>query len=126
MTWRGSGLPTSGTEGTPLARRWAVPLVFVVLLGAFAGGIWASYREAFPARGLYRVTGVYEGRAGDTMILVRHDAVRGLMDEMTSMVLVAESPELLDRAALRPGDRLRFTLRQLPDKLLIVDLRKIQ
>ncbi len=42
------------------------------------------------------------------------------------MAFIAESKELLDRAALRPGDRVRFTIRQLPDKLLIVEIRRIR
>ena len=106
--------------------RWAVPVLFVLLLAAFAAGIWGSYRESFPARGLYRVSGVFETRWGETMILVRHEAVPGLMQEMGSMALFAESQEMLDRAALRPGDRVRFTVRQLPDKLLIVEIRKVR
>ena len=48
------------------------------------------------------------------------------MDPMSSMALFAESRELLDRADLRPGDRVRFTLRQRSDQLLIVDVQKIR
>jgi copper binding protein CusF len=106
--------------------RWAVPLLFVFLLAGFTAGIWGSYRELFPAKGLYRVTGTFENRWGETMILVKHDAVPGLMDGMNNMVFLAESKELLDRAALRPGDRVRFTIRQVPDKLLVVEIRKIR
>ena len=97
-----------------------------MLLAAFAAGIWGSYRDSFPGKGLYRVSGVFETRAGETMILVKHEAVPGLMPEMGSMVLVAASPAMLDRAALRPGDRVRFTVRQLPDRLLIVDVQKMR
>ena len=106
--------------------RWAVPLLFVVLLAAFAAGIWGSYRESFPSKGLYRVSGVFENRWGETMILVRHDAVPGLMPEMGSMTLFAESREILDRADLRPGDHVRFTIRPLPDKLVIVQIQKVR
>jgi len=60
------------------------------------------------------------------MILVKHDAVPGLMEEMSSMAFLAESKELLDRAALRPGDRVRFTIRSLPDKLLVVEIQTIR
>lgn len=108
------------------APRWAVPALFVVLLAAFAAGIWGSYRDIFPARGLYRVTGIFEERWGERQILVRHEAVPGLMDEMRSMAFVAESKELLDAADLRRGDRVRFTVRQLPDKLLVVEIQKIR
>ena len=106
--------------------RWAVPVLFVVLLAGFAAGIWGTYREAFPAKGLYRVTGIFESRGGETMILVRHDAVPGLMPEMRSMVFVAESKELLDTAALHAGDRVRLTVRQMPDHLLVVEIRKLR
>ena len=108
------------------APRWVAPLLFAVLLTGFAAGIWGSYRAVFPAKGLYRVTGVFQSRAGDTMILVRHDAVSGLMDEMASMAFFVESKDLLDRAALKPGDRVRFTIRQVPDRLLVVEIQKIQ
>ena len=98
----------------------------MVLLVAFAAGIWGTYREAFPARGLFRVTGVFETRAGDSMILVKHDAVPGLMPEMRSMVFVAESKELVDKAALHAGDRVRLTVRQMPDHLLVIEIRKLR
>jgi hypothetical protein len=95
-------------------------------MAGFAAGIWGTYREAFPAKGLFRVTGVFESRAGDNMILVRHDAVPGLMPEMRSMVFVADSKELVDGAALRAGDRVRLTVRQRPDHLLVIEIRKIR
>ena len=99
----------------------------MILLAAFAAGIWGTYREAFPAKGLYRVTGVFETRAGETMILVRHDAVPGLMPEMRSMVFVAESKDLLDKAALHAGDRVRLTVRQrAPDDLIVLEIRKLR
>ena len=100
--------------------------MFLLLVAAFAAGIRGSYRDVFPAKGLYRATGVFESRGGETMILVKHDAVAGLMDEMSKMAFLAESKELLDRAALRAGDRVRFTIRQLPDTLLVVEIQKIR
>ena len=110
----------------PRAPRWAVPVLFVVLLAALAAGIWGSYRDVFPARGLYRVTGIFEERWGETLILVRHEAIPGLMDEMNSMAFQAQSKELLDRAALRRGDHVRFTIHQFPDKLLVVEIQKVR
>ena len=99
----------------------------MILLAGFAAGIWGTYREAFPAKGLYRVTGVFESRGGETMMLVKHEAVPGLMPEMRSMVFTAESRELLDRAALHPGDRVRLTVRQkAPDDLVVLEIRKLR
>jgi Cu/Ag efflux protein CusF len=109
----------------PRTPPWVVPALFVILLTAFAAGIWSTYRADFPGKGLYRATGIYEGRWGETMILVRHDAVSGLMEQMNAMAFPVESSALLDRAALRPGDRIRFTIRQLPDTLLVVDIQKM-
>jgi len=108
------------------SRRWAVPLVFVFLLAGFAAGIWGSYRDVYPGRGLFRVTGVFEGRGSDTLLLVSHDAAPGVMDEMSKMAFYAETKEMLDVAGLRRGDRVRLTVRQLPDRYLVVEIRKIQ
>ena len=113
----------------PWTTRWAAPLLVSVLLAGFVAGLWGSYRQIFPAKGLHRVTGVFQSRAGDTLILVQHDAVTGLMDEMTSMALFSDSRELLDAADLHPGDRIRLTVRQAPgerDKLVVVEIVKIR
>jgi len=80
----------------------------------------------FPARGLYRVTGVFEARSGDTLMLVKHDVVPGFMDEMLSMAIFAESPALLDAAAVGRGDRVRLTVRQEKDRLVAVEILKIR
>jgi copper binding protein CusF len=125
-------VPAERSGPRPFARvfptpRWAVPLLFAVLLAAFAAGIWGTYRDTFPGKGLYRVTGVFENRVDRTMILVKHDVVPGLMPEMTSMAFFAESGELLDRAALQPGDRVRLTVRRLSDdKLVVIEIRKLR
>ena len=112
--------------------RWAAPTLFVLLLAGFAAGIWGSYREVYPGRGLFRVTGTFEGRGSDTLILVTHDAAPGLMDEMSRMAFFAETKAMLDGARLRRGDRVRLTVRQLPDRdlvpdrYIVVEIRKIQ
>jgi hypothetical protein len=80
----------------------------------------------FPARGLYRVTGVFEARSGETLMLVKHDVVPGFMDEMLSMAIFAESPALLDGAGVVRGDRVRLTVRQEKDRLVAVEILKIR
>ena len=60
------------------------------------------------------------------MVTVKHEKLPGLMDEMESMVLMAESKEVLDRATLLPGDRVRLTIRPTGDRLLLVDIQKIK
>lgn len=107
-------------------RAWLVPALYVLLLVVFAAGIWGSYRAVFPAKNLHRVTGVMVARPAESMILVRHEAVPGLMGEMQSMLFFTESREVIDRAKISPGDRLRFTIKTTPDKLLVVDIQRIQ
>lgn len=107
-----------------MARRWLV-VCYVALVAAFGAGVWASYRAAFPGKGLYRVVGLFEARHGDRGVLIRHEAVPGLMDEMNLMSLEVESRDLLDRAALSRGDRVRLTVRQLTDRLEITEIRKL-
>ena len=113
----------------PRTRWWAAPLLFSVLLAGFAASIWGTYREIFPAKGLYRVTGIFQSRAGDTLILVGHEAVAGLMEEMPLMAVSSESRDLLDAADLHLGDRIRLTVRQAPEdryKLVVVEIVKIR
>jgi hypothetical protein len=105
--------------------RWLTPLLLCLLVAGFAAGIWGTYRAAFPAKDLYRVTGTFQGRANDTLFLVAHDPVPGLMEQMPSMACVAESAALLDRARLTPGDRVRLTVRQAPDRLIAVEIMKV-
>jgi len=100
-------------------------VLFAVLFTGFAAAIWANYRAIYPARGLYRVSGVVQSRASDTLLLVKHEAVPGLMDEMGSMAFLVESKDVLDRADLHPGDRVRLTVRQAPDTLLVVEIKKL-
>jgi hypothetical protein len=72
------------------------------------------------------VTGIFEGRGPDALMLVKHDAVPGFMDQMQSMALYAETPALLDAAVLRPGDRVRLTVRQERDRLVAVEIQKVR
>jgi hypothetical protein len=110
-----------------------VAAVYLLLLAGFAAGLWGSYRAMFPGAGLYRVTGIFQARAGETLFVVSHDAVPGLMEEMAAMVFAAESRDLLDRADLRPGERVRLTVRQEPARagddprrLVVVEVQKIR
>jgi hypothetical protein len=72
------------------------------------------------------VTGIFEARGPGTLMLVRHDAVTGFMDEMQSMALYAETPALLDAADLRRGDRVRLTVRQERDRLVAVEIQRMR
>ncbi len=48
------------------------------------------------------------------------------MDEMQSMALFAESPGLVGAADLRRGDRVRLTVRQERDRLVVIEIQKIR
>src|SRR3970282_1892154 len=105
---------------------WKVVALFVVLLLGFALGIWGTYRAVYPEKGVHRLTAVFQARAGDTAILVRHEAAPALsMGSMELMAFDLESKALLDQAGLKPGDRVRLTIRQTPDRLLVVRIDRL-
>ena len=113
--------PSSVTHGSPSSGRWTVIALFVVLLLGFALGIWGTYRAVYPEKGVHRLTAVFQARAGETAILVRHEAAPALaMGEMELMAFDLESKTLLDQAGLKPGDRVRLTIRQIPPNRLVV------
>src|SRR5262249_23623721 len=107
-------------------RRWVAPVLFAVLLAAFAAGIWGMYRSNFPGKGLYRASGVYEARYGDVMVIVRHEKLPGFMDPMDAMVLEAESRPPLARAQWPGGDRVGLPTGPGGARLFLVDIQKIQ
>jgi hypothetical protein len=72
------------------------------------------------------VTGVFEARSGDSLMLVKHDVLPGFMDEMQLMAVFADSPERLTAAGLTRGDRVRLTVRQEKDRLVAVEILKIR
>ena len=99
----------------------------MVLLLGFALGIWGTYRAVYPEKGVHRLTAVFQARAGDTAILVGHEAVPALsMGSMELMAFDVESKALLDQTGLKPGDRVRLTIRQTPDRLLVVKIDKLR
>lgn len=107
--------------------RWKVVALFVVLLLGFALGIWGTYRAVYPEKGVHRLTAVFQARAGDTAILVGHEAIPVLsMGSMELMAFDVESKAVLDQAGLKPGDRLRLTIRQTADRLLVTRIDKLQ
>ena len=115
-SYRCSDPPSRSRRG-----RLRVVALFVVLLLGFALGIWGTYRAVYPEKGVHRLTAVFQARAGETAILVRHEAAPALaMGEMELMAFDLESKTLLDQAGLKPGDRVRLTIRQIPPNRLVV------
>ncbi len=48
------------------------------------------------------------------------------MGSMELMAFDVESKALLDQAGLKAGDRVRLTIRQTPDRLLVVKIDKLR
>jgi hypothetical protein len=59
-------------------------------------------------------------------MLVKHDVVPGLMDEMQSMAIFADSPERLDGAGLSRGDLVRLTVRPEKERLVAIEILKVR
>src|SRR5438876_7238283 len=56
------------------------------------------------------------------VIVIQHDAIRGLMDEAMSMPFIAASSDLF--RDLHVGDRIVFTLKDTPGALLVVKITR--
>ena len=56
------------------------------------------------------------------VIVIQHDPIPGLMDDTMSMPFLAASVELFRE--LRPGDRIVFGLRVVPDALLVIHIKR--
>jgi len=95
-------------------------VLFVVLVAAFAAGLWGTVLR--PAA--YEVQGQVLARAGPDLLLVRHEAIAGLgMGAMETMA-VSATPAQLDPLALKPGDRVRIAVRPRGDDLVLVWIKK--
>jgi Cu/Ag efflux protein CusF len=95
--------------------------LFVVLLVAFAVGLWGTILR--PAA--YEVTGEVIGRPAANLILIRHDPVQALgMSAMALMAVFGEAQQI-DAAALKPGDRVRLTVRSVDGQLTLLRITKL-
>ena len=56
------------------------------------------------------------------VIVIQHEAIAGLMDEAMSMPFLVASTGLFE--GLKPGDRINFVLRDVPDALLVVSIER--
>jgi len=93
----------------------------VTLLAAFAAGIWGTVLR--PAA--YEVRGTIVARSAPDLVLVSHDAVRGLgMGAMELMAITAE-PALLDAVDPKPGDRVKLAVRPKDDQIVLLRIERI-
>src|SRR5437667_10681036 len=114
----GSGTPPSTRPFVP--RRVAV-LLFAALLAAFAAGIWGTVLR--PAA--YEVRGTIVARPAPDLVLVSHDAVRGLGMGAMELMAIAAEPALLDAVGPTPGDRVRLAVRATGDRLGLLRIERI-
>ncbi|MBI1847558.1 MAG: copper-binding protein [Candidatus Rokubacteria bacterium] len=92
----------------------------------------AAAPAAEPPKADYRATGVVvslfpppsEHHATRPVIVIHHDPVPGLMDESMDMPFIAASADLF--RGLRPGDRIRFDLKETPDALLVITIQRVR
>lgn len=74
----------------------------------------------------FEIRGEVVARPVANLILVRHDAVPGLdMGAMELMTVFAE-PALLDASGIRPGDRIRVTVRPRDGELIAVAIEALR
>jgi hypothetical protein len=116
----GSDSPRSRSRRAS-ARRLVIVL-FVVLVGLFAAGLWGTVVR--PAA--YEVRGEVVARATPELLLVRHQPVSALGMGAMEMMAVRGAAATLDAARLAPGDRVRLAVRQDGDDVTLVWIEKIR
>ena len=122
---RGAAHSSGSDNPRSLSRRATtrrlVVVLFVVLVGLFAAGLWGTVVR--PAA--YEVRGELVARAAPDLILVRHQAVSGLGMGAMELMAVRGSASALDGARLSPGDRVRLAVRQQGDEITLVWIERM-
>lgn len=116
----GSDSPRSRSRRAS-ARRLVIVL-FVVLVGLFAAGLWGTVVR--PAA--FEVRGEVVARAAPDLLLVRHQPVSALGMGAMEMMAVRGSAATLDAARVAPGDRVRLAVRQDGDEVALVWIEKVR
>ena len=88
---------------------------------AFAAALWATVLRP-PA---YEVRGQIAARPAVNLILVRHEAVPALGMTPMDLMAVFSDPALLDKAGVRPGDRVRLAVRRKDNDLTLLRIEKL-
>jgi hypothetical protein len=95
--------------------------VFVALVVAFGAALWATILRP-PA---YEIRGQIVARPASNLIMVRHEAVPVLGMTPMELMAVFSDATLLDRAQLKPGDRVRLAVRPGNDGLTLLRVEKL-
>jgi hypothetical protein len=93
----------------------------VVLLVAFAAGIWGTLLRPAP----YEITGTFLDRPASNMILIRHEAAQPLGMGAMELMAVFGEPGQLDAVPLSRGDRVRLAVRRRDGDLVLVRVEKL-
>jgi hypothetical protein len=88
---------------------------------AFGLALWATILRP-PA---YEVRGQVVARPAVNLLLVRHEAVPALGMTSMDLMTVFADPALLDRAGVRPGDRVRLAVRRTDNDLTLLRVEKL-
>ncbi len=128
--------PGGGPEGSARSKRArAAGMLAVALLSSLITGaalLWPSvYGLGSGPQPDYRGTGVVVEllpppsglHPTRPVIIIHHDPLPGLMEEAMAMPFLAASTHLF--RDLRPGDRIVFGLKETPDALLVVSVRRL-
>jgi hypothetical protein len=110
----------AGRNPSRLRARLVLIGLFVVLLAAFAAGLWGTIIRP-PA---YEVRGVIVARPAADLLLVRHEPVAALGMEAMELMAISATPAQLDAADPRPGERVRLAVRQVDDQLVLIRLER--
>jgi hypothetical protein len=102
--------------------RLLLAALFAALLIGFGAGIWGTVMRP-PA---YEVRGEIVARPASDLILVRHEAVRGLGMAAMELMAVDADPALLDASGTAPGDRVRLAVRPAGDRLLLIRIERVR
>ena len=101
---------------TTARARGLLIVVFVVLVVAFAAGLWGTVLR--PAA--YEVQGEVVARAAPDLLLVRHEAIAALGMRAMETMAVSVTPGQLTGLELKPGARVRLAVRPRGDDLVLV------
>jgi len=117
-----AGRTRSSASLRSLARtRGLLVVLFVVLVAAFAAGLWGTILR--PAA--YEVQGQVVARAAPNLLLVRHEAIAGLGMSAMETMAVSVTPDQLAPLDLEPGDRVRLAVRPRGDDIVLVWIERL-
>ena len=111
---------SSARLSSPARARGLLIVLFVVLVAAFAAGLWGTILR--PAA--YEVQGEIVTRPAPDLLLVRHEAIAGLGMSAMETMAVRATPGQLASLPLQPGDRVRLAVRPRGDDLVLVWIKR--